>query len=163
MFDWPVIINRCGLIAGPWQFGKADQGIISFWIQAHMTGRKLKYIGFDGCGRQVRDVIHIQDLTGLIIEQMTSPEKFADGVYNVGGGPESSFSLRELTGLCEDVTGCKIDISAEKKERYADIPVYITDCSKIHTATRWKIELNIEHVVKDVYNWLQKNKSVCSL
>ena len=163
MFDWPVVINRCGLIAGPWQFGKADQGIISFWIQAHMTGRNLKYIGFEGNGKQVRDVIHIQDLTDLVIEQISSPERFANGVYNVGGGVESSFSLLELTGLCEDVTGCKIDIKPEKTQRYADIPVYLTDCSKIHAASRWKMKFNIEHVVQDVYNWLQENKSVCSL
>ena len=163
MFDWPIIINRCGLIAGPWQFGKADQGIVSFWIKAHLSGRNLKYIGFDGQGRQVRDVIHISDLLRLVIEQLESPEIFDKEVYNVGGGLESSFSLQELTGLCQDVTGCKIDILAEKKDRYADIPVYISDCSKIHAQSKWKIELNIEDVVQDVYNWLQNNKGVCSL
>ncbi|MCM8528194.1 MAG: NAD-dependent epimerase/dehydratase family protein [Lentisphaeraceae bacterium] len=163
MFDWPVIIDRCGLIAGPWQFGKADQGIVSFWIQAHLSGRNLKYIGFDGQGRQVRDVIHIKDLTRLIIEQLQSPEKFSREVFNVGGGLKSSFSLQELTALCQDVTGCRIEITAEKKERYADIPVFITDCSKISAHSNWKIELNIEDVVQDVYNWLQDNRSVCSL
>ena len=163
MFDWPVIINRCGLIAGPWQFGKADQGIVSFWIQAHLSGRNLKYIGFDGQGRQVRDVIHIKDLTRLIVEQLQSPGKFSKEVFNVGGGLKSSFSLQELTTLCQDVTGCRIEITAEKKERYADIPVFITDCSKISAHSNWKIELNIEDVVQDVYNWLQDNRSVCSL
>ncbi|MCM8542971.1 MAG: NAD-dependent epimerase/dehydratase family protein [Lentisphaeraceae bacterium] len=163
MFKWPIIINRCGLIAGPWQFGKADQGIVSFWIQAHLSGRNLKYIGFDGLGKQVRDVIHIKDLTRLVIEQLQSPDKFSKDVFNVGGGLESSFSLQELTGLCQDVTGCKIDITAEKKERYADIPVFITDCHKISAHSKWKIELNVEDVVQDVYNWLQNNRSVCSL
>lgn len=163
MFDWPVIINRCGLIAGPWQFGKADQGIISFWLQAHMTGKNLKYIGFNGSGKQVRDVIHIKDLTRLIILQMKKSELFKNEVFNVGGGRESSFSLLELTGLCQDVSGCKIDIGAEKKMRYADIPVYISDCERICAHSKWKIELNIEDVVQDVYNWLQDNKDVCSL
>ena len=163
MFDWPVIINRCGLIAGPWQFGKADQGIISFWLQAHMAGKNLKYIGFNGSGKQVRDVIHINDLLRLVVMQMENPELFQSEIFNVGGGLESSFSLMELTGLCQDVSGCKIDIAAEEKMRYADIPVYISDCERICAHSKWKIELNIEDVVQDVYNWLHKNKEVCGL
>ena len=163
MFDWPIIINRCGLIAGPWQFGKADQGIISFWLQAHMSGKSLKYIGFNGSGKQVRDVIHIDDLVRLVITQIKNPKHYSNEVFNVGGGRQSSFSLRELTSLCQDVTGCKIDIAAEKKMRYADIPVYISDCKKIYAHSKWKIQLNIEDVVQDVYNWIQDNKDVCSL
>jgi CDP-paratose 2-epimerase len=155
LFDWPVIINRCGLIAGPGQFGKADQGIIPFWVQAHLEKRDLKYIGFNGLGKQVRDAVHIDDLVRLVLMQLKSPEDYSQGVYNVGGGLSTSFSLMELTGLCEKVTGNSIEIRSEPEERYADIPVYISDTSKINEMSDWKVELNIEDLVQDVYNWLK--------
>ena len=56
------IINRFGVIAGPWQFGKQDQGFVSLWIARHMFKNKLSYIGFGGHGNQVRDIIHIDDV-----------------------------------------------------------------------------------------------------
>lgn len=75
-FDLPIIINRCGVLAGPWQFGKADQGIAAFWTAAHMFKRNLKYIGFEGSGKQVRDMLHIDDLIRLVMMQIEKPELF---------------------------------------------------------------------------------------
>jgi len=155
LFDWPVIINRCGLIAGPGQFGKADQGIIPFWLKAHMNGDKLKYIGFKGSGKQVRDAIHIKDLVRLVLQQIHNPETFNKGVINVGGGVDSSFSLLELTKMCVDISGKSIDIDSEEQQRYADIPVYITDNSKLEKLASWKLQFGIEDILNDVYNWLQ--------
>ena len=160
LFDWPVIINRCGLIAGPGQFGKADQGIISFWLQSHLEGKNLKYIGFGGEGKQVRDAIHINDVVKLILLQLDKPENFNKGVFNVGGGLESSFSLFELTNLCREVTGCTVAVSCDMSERYADIPLYISDCSKIKSICEWKNELNIEDIIQDIYNWHKDKKSL---
>jgi CDP-paratose 2-epimerase len=154
MFDWPVIINRCGLLSGPGQFGKADQGIIPFWVNAHMDKSNLQYIGFNGKGKQVRDVLHISDLVNLVLMQMASPEKFNNGVFNVGGGLEKSFSLLELTELCKTITGNDLVVGGEPLERYADIPVYITNNNKIQSICDWKVKFNVEEVVHDVYNWL---------
>ena len=61
-FDFPVWINRCGVLAGAGQFGKADQGIFSFWIHSFRENKHLKYIGFNGTGHQVRDALHPKDL-----------------------------------------------------------------------------------------------------
>ncbi len=158
MFDWPVIINRCGLLSGPGQFGKADQGIIPFWINAHMDKSILKYIGFNGKGKQVRDVLHISDLVSLVLMQMTNPEKFNNGVFNVGGGLQRSFSLQELTEKCKLITGNELDVGEEPCERYADIPVYITNNKRIQSICDWKIKFNVEEVVHDVYNWLLEYK-----
>jgi len=71
LYDWPLIINRCGILAGPWQFGKSDQGIIPFWIKAHMQQQPLKYIGFGGEGLQVRDALHIDD--GPVLACLVEP------------------------------------------------------------------------------------------
>ena len=71
-FDFPVWINRCGVMAGPGQFGTPDQGIFSFWVNAHLRRRPLKFIGFDGMGKQVRDALHPADLATLLLTQMDS-------------------------------------------------------------------------------------------
>ena len=160
MFDWPIIINRCGLIAGPWQFGKSDQGIIPFWIKSFIDRKQINYIGFGGKGKQVRDALHIKDLINLVFMQMEDPESFNEGCFNVGGGKESSFSLLELSDLCKKVTGIDLNVGAQLEQRYADIPIYITNNNKIHTRSKWKIQFNVEEIVIDVYNWLQELKKL---
>src|SRR5205823_893212 len=65
-----TVINRCGLIAGPWQMGKADQGVVTLWAAAHYFRQPLRYIGFGGAGKQVRDILHIEDLCDLVADQV---------------------------------------------------------------------------------------------
>ena len=156
-FNLVVVINRLGVIAGPWQFGKSDQGIAAYWTLAHLFGRELKYIGFGGSGKQVRDMLHIDDLIDLIALQAQKPQRFScssKGVWNVGGGLERSVSLLELTDICQRVTGNVIRILPEKKDRYADIPIYITDNSKIQAESRWRPKKNVEKIIRDIHKWL---------
>src|SRR5262249_61823649 len=72
-FGLPVLINRCGVLAGAGQFGKIDQGIFSFWIHSWRARRPLKYIGFEGTGFQVRDCLHASDLVPLLAKQIQKP------------------------------------------------------------------------------------------
>ena len=95
-----ALIDRCGVIAGPWQMGKVDQGVITLWVARHYFGRPLRYTGFGGQGKQVRDILHVHDLFDLLLLQLEAPERWDGRVYNVGGGNEVSVSLRELTELC---------------------------------------------------------------
>jgi CDP-paratose 2-epimerase len=155
-FSIPVIINRCGVIAGPWQFGKVDQGIAVFWLASHMFERPLKYIGFGGAGKQVRDMLHIDDLIELVLLQLKEPAKFANGVWNAGGGREISVSLLELTEICSDITGKKLAIGSDLKTRYADIPVYISDTGKINAYCGWKAKLKIGKIIEDIHIWLKE-------
>lgn len=157
-YGFPVVINRCGVIGGPWQFGKADQGIAVFWLASHMFGKPLKYIGFGGKGRQVRDFLHIDDLVRLIMLQLKNPEKFAKtGFFNVGGGREVSASLLELTTVCHKITGNSLSIGSETETRYADIPVYVTDNGKISSFCGWKPKKNLEDIIEDIYKWLKSS------
>ena len=64
------IINRLAVTAGPWQFGKSEQGFVSLWTWSHFNKKKLTYNGWGGKGRQMRDVIHIQDFCELILLQI---------------------------------------------------------------------------------------------
>ena len=149
--EFPIIINRCGVLAGPRQFGKSDQGIVPFWLKAHMNNQPLKYIGFNGSGKQVRDMLHIDDLVDLIEMQIRQYELFKDDTYNVGGGLNNSLSLLQLSSLCQEITGNKPFIEASKEERYADIPIYITDNTKILKSANWSIKKTPSDILEDIY------------
>lgn len=152
------IINRCSVITGPWQMGKVDQGVFVLWVARHIFGGKLSYIGYGGEGKQVRDFIHIDDIFDILDIQLNDFEKFNGNIWNIGGGLENSVSLKELTALCEKVTGKKIEIDSVQEDRPADMKLFITDCSKIQKITGWKPTRNIEKITKDVAQWIEENK-----
>jgi CDP-paratose 2-epimerase len=151
-------INRCGVITGPWQMGKVDQGVFVLWVARHIFGGKLSYIGYGGRGKQVRDFIHIEDLFEILDIQLNDPDKFNGQIFNVGGGKENSVSLMELTEICQRVTGNKIGIGSVTENRPADLISFITDCSKIRNLTGWKPKINAEQTVKDIADWINNNK-----
>lgn len=154
-----AVINRCGVISGPWQMGKSDQGIIVYWMAAHVFKNNLKYIGFGGKGKQVRDVLHIDDLFELVNNQISNIDKYNGGVYNVGGGKNNSLSLLELTDYCQKISGNKVLITRDKKERSNDIRIYITDNKKIEKEADWHPLKNIEQILQDTHAWINKNKT----
>jgi CDP-paratose 2-epimerase len=151
-----AVVDRCGVIAGPWQFGKVDQGVFSLWMKRHYFKKELSYIGWGGEGKQVRDLLHIDDLCKLIAIQTESLDKKSNKVYNVGGGDRISLSLLETSLLCQKITGNKIKISSEKENRPFDIRIYITDNSKVAKDYDWNPTKNKEKILEDIYNWLKK-------
>jgi CDP-paratose 2-epimerase len=120
-----ALINRCGVISGPWQMGKVDQGFIVLWMARHLFGRPLAYMGFGGEGLQVRDVLHVDDLYDLLGKQLAELDRHSkQSFYNVGGGIENSVSLQELTKFCQEFSGNRIEIGRIAETRDADIPFY---------------------------------------
>ena len=154
------IINRFGVIAGPWQFGKQDQGFIPLWVAKHYLKRKLSYIGLGGHGHQVRDLIHIDDVCEIILKQIKSINKKNNTIFNIGGGIKNSISLKELTLKCEKLTNNKIKIQKISKTSKYDIPYYVSDNTKISSFYNWKPKRNIDRILKDIYSWLLKNKTI---
>ena len=150
------IINRCGVIAGPWQFGKVDQGVFSLWMINHYFKKPLSYIGWNGKGKQVRDLLHIDDLCRLIDMQIKGIGKGSGRIYNVGGGKGISLSLVETTAICERIAGSKVAINSEKQNRLFDMPVYITDNSKVISDYGWKPTSSKEKILEDIYDWLRQ-------
>lgn len=157
------IINRCGVIAGPWQMGKVDQGVITFWIIRHLMNRPLKYIGFGGNGKQVRDFLHINDLADLVIEQINNFNSFKGETFNVGGGKDYSLSLCELTELCREVSGRKITIGSDPETRVADIRIYISDCRKLFSRCSWRPKRTALQTVEDITRWFMDNSGKMKL
>ena len=126
-FGSKYIINRCGVISGPLQFGKQDQGFVSLWIWNHYKNKKMKYIGYGGLGNQVRDVLHIYDLCELILMQIKKFNKINNTLFTVGGSKKSNTSLTQLTKICEKITGNKIKFNKVSKTSIYDIPYFITN------------------------------------
>ena len=154
------IINRFGVISGPWQFGYEDQGFVSLWVINHFLKKKMKYIGFKGTGNQSRDVIHIDDVCDLIFQQIKKRKKIFNITFNAGGGLNNLISLKNLTKLCNEITGNIISFKKEKKTSLFDIPIYLTDNTKVTKYYKWKPKHTIKDIVKDIYNWSKENKTI---
>ena len=157
MYGIDAVINRCGVIAGPWQFGKIDQGVVVLWVAKHFWEKELAYIGFGGEGKQVRDILHIEDLFRLIDLQLNRMDEFRGNTFNVGGGRDVSISLKELTNLSKEYTGNIISIKRIKENRPADIRIYITDNSHVTETTGWKPEITREEIIQEIAGWIKHN------
>ena len=156
LFNIKYIINRLGVISGPWQFGKQDQGFVSLWVWRHFKKGKLFYKGFGGKGNQKRDVLHIDDVCKLIILQIKKIRKINNITINAGGGRNNTISLKQLTQICEKLTSNKIKISSRKTTSNYDIPAYITNNSKVEKIYKWKPSKNILKITNDIYIWMKK-------
>jgi len=152
------VINRCGVIGGPWQFGKIDQGIFTYWMLAHYFKKPLKYIGFGARGKQVRDLLHVDDLFTLIDIEASQLSGINGNIYNVGGGKEVSLSLYEATKLCQEITGNKIKISSDLETRKGDISIYLSDNSKVAQELRWKPKRSVKSVLSGIFTWIRNNE-----
>jgi len=155
----PALVNRCGVLAGPWQMGKVDQGFVSLWVARHYFNRPLRYIGYGGTGKQVRDVLHVRDLYELVRKQLEQPRKWDGRIYNVGGGPENSVSLRELTELCEASTGNKVSIEAEEATSPLDVRIFLTDSRRVSSDFGWKAVRSPGAIVDDIVRWISDNEA----
>lgn len=157
-FGLRAVTNRCSVIAGPWQMGKVDQGVVALWVFRHYFGKPLKYIGYGGTGKQVRDMLHVADLCDLVTEQVSHFEEWEGWLGNAGGGREISASLLELTGICQKIIGREIPVAAETENRQADLRIFLADCSQLFSRTDWRPKRDVEKIVLDVFEWVRANE-----
>jgi CDP-paratose 2-epimerase len=154
----PVVINRCGVIAGPGQFGKTDQGVFTLWVARHYFGRPLKYTGFGGKGLQVRDLLHPDDLCDLVRRQLQSWNLVSGRTFNVGGGRSGSVSLQEFTCICHETIGRKVTITEDAATSPVDIPWYVTDHAQVTTLLDWMPRRSPKEIVNDITSWIRANE-----
>ncbi len=153
-FDLPVWIDRCGVLAGAGQFGKADQGIFSFWIHSWRAGRPLKYIGFDGMGHQVRDCLHPRDLVPVLLQQMSG----GDGprVQHLSGGVAQSMSLRQLSAWCAERFGAR-EVASDPQPRPFDVPWLVLDSTRARDAWAWKPAMPLPGILEEIAGHAEAN------
>lgn len=151
-----TLINRCGVLTGPWQMGKVDQGVFALWIANHYFQKPLKYIGYGGTGKQVRDFLHVADLLDLIDLQIYSLEELKGQTFNVGGGSTNTLSLYDTTQLCQEITGHQVPITPVPETRIGDVPAFITDSRKIIAATGWLPTRDAKTTLTEIYEWIHQ-------
>jgi CDP-paratose 2-epimerase len=157
-FELPAVVLRCGVIAGPGQMGKADQGVFTHWLLAHWFGLDLNYIGYGGRGKQVRDLLHIEDLVELVEEPLVATRSWSGRTFNVGGGPDRSLSLLETTALCRELTGREVPIASVPDTRRGDVRIYLSDCSRLFAHTEWRPSRSPRDVLTDTCEWIAGNE-----
>ena len=157
-FGIKYIINRFGVVSGPLQFGRVDQGFISLWIWRHIVKKKLKYIGYGGYGNQVRDILHVFDLCEIIEIQIKKINSIHNRLFTIGGSKNNSLSLKELTRKCEIITNNKLKFDKIKITSIYDIPYFVTDNKLIRKTYKWKPKRNLLDIIQDTYNWLISQK-----
>ncbi len=149
-FNFPVWINRCGVLAGAGQFGRADQGIFSFWLNSWKRQRPLKYLGFGGKGFQVRDCLHPADLVPLLVKQMRAG---VDGkeprIINVSGGVKSATSLAQLSAWCANRFG-PLEVATDGSSRPFDIPWMVLDSALAKKTWHWQPAIPVETILEEI-------------
>ena len=151
----PAVIDRCGVIAGPWQMGKVDQGVFTHWMLAHHFRNPLSYIGFGGEGKQVRDLLHVEDLVDLVERQLLDPEGWDGRTVNVGGGRECSLSLQRDD---RDLPAADRQRGADRAGRWrrarATSPSIFPTASGSSASTSGGPRRSAEQVLADIHAWI---------
>lgn len=159
-FGLQAVVNRCGVISGPYQMGKVDQGVIVLWMARHFWKKDVAYFGYGGEGKQVRDVLHIHDLFRLVDFQLHNMNTVQGKLYNAGGGLGVSVSLNELTQRCAQITGNRVGQSSVSANRVGDVPIYITDNALVTNELNWKPEKSVDDILTEVFHWIKNNETI---
>jgi CDP-paratose 2-epimerase len=147
-FDLPIVIDRCGVVAGGEQFGTAEQGIFSYWLRAWASGRPLTYLGFDGSGHQVRDALHTADLADLVERQLRAG-RGAAGIWNAGGGPDNAMSLAHLSRWCAERFGPRT-VAVDRNRRKWDVPWLVMDTARAGDRFAWTPKVSLARILDDI-------------
>lgn len=149
-FGLPVFVNRCGVLAGAGQFGRADQGIFAYWINAWLRRRPLKYIGFGGTGHQVRDCLHPRDLLPALERQLAAPKlEASERIANFSGGITSAMSLKQLSAWCSSRLG-EHTVAADLTPRPFDIPWIVLDSAKAQRLWQWQPQTPTAAILEEI-------------
>jgi len=150
LFGLPVVINRMSTIYGPYQHGAKGYGWVWWFTRAFKQGLPVTIFGD---GKQVRDVLHVDDLCRLFLTELENPDIHVGQIYNVGGGSENTLSLLELMRLLRRLNGGgPAPPVTFESPRPADFRVYVSDITKVKTSADWKPEVSVEEGVTRLWN-----------
>jgi CDP-paratose 2-epimerase len=158
MYGFRFVINRLGVVTGPGQMGTVEQGVFSLWMARHFFGGDLTYRGWGGGGKQVRDLLHVQDVCRLVLRQVTQWDRINGRNYNVGGGASNSLSLCEATRLCRELTGRQISVRSDPATHPADVRLYYTDSALVTHDTGWMPTWDTRAIFADLLTWFRSDE-----
>jgi CDP-paratose 2-epimerase len=155
-FGFPVWVNRCGVLAGAGQFGRAGQGIFAYWINAWLRRQPLSYTGFGGKGYQVRDCLHPRDLVPLLRKQTAPGALSPVRLINLGGGERNAISLARLSGWCADRFGFH-PVAENPETRRFDIPWLVMDSSLAGAVWGWQPQTPLKDILEEIALHAEQN------
>lgn len=155
-FKIPAICNRFSCLAGPYQWGKAEQGWVAWFGIANYLKLPICIYGYDGL--QVRDFLFIDDVYKLVSKQVKSINNYYGEVFNVGGGRDFSVSIKEAIMFLEEKYNKFTRIDYVPDERRADQIVYITNNEKVCKEFNWKPETNLSTGYDQIFEWIKKEQ-----
>ena len=153
IYGLKTTVLRQSCIYGKNQFGIEDQGWVAWFIIAFLLKKKLTIYGN---GKQVRDLLYVEDLINLFNKIYRNKKKCAGQVFNVGGGFANTLSLLELLDILRNKYNLNTNISYGK-EREGDQKIFVSDNSKIKKFTDWKPDTNVKNGLKEIVSWSLKN------
>jgi CDP-paratose 2-epimerase len=140
--------------------GKVDQGVFALWMSRFVFGGALRYQGWGGTGKQVRDLLHIDDACDVLLAQLAAWPAIAGRTWNAGGGLANSLSLAETTALCEEISGVRLPCSADLATHPSDVRVYLTDQRALMAALGWAPRRTPRAVLEDLHRWMTENAAL---
>jgi CDP-paratose 2-epimerase len=155
IYNIPATSFRQSCIYGPRQFGVEDQGWVAWFAIASLLGRDITIYGD---GKQVRDVLHVDDLVRAYEAAIRAPDKIAGQAFNIGGGPDQIMSLIDLVGMLEEQLKIKIPLSWDDW-RPGDQHVYVSDIRKLKASLDWKPQIGVSAGVTQLIDWVADNRS----
>lgn len=155
-FGFPVWINRCGVLAGAHQFGHPAQGIFSFWLHSWRHRRPLRYIGFDGAGRQVRDCLHPLDLIPVLLRQMREPGRKVPRTLNFAGGAQNAASLAEVSDWCRRRWG-EHAVGSQAEPRPYDLPWIVLDARAAERHWGFTVQRDLASILEEIADFAEQN------
>ena len=151
LYNLKTVSLRLSCVYGENQWGTEDQGWIAWFIKCALNNNKIKLFG---TGKQVRDVLHVSDLTNLIYLCVKKINSIKGHAFNIGGGPQNTLSLLELINKIEIKLKTKI-IFSFKKERFGDQKFFVNNLSKIKKMTGWHPKVSVNDGLKKYINWIK--------
>ncbi|WP_083528310.1 NAD-dependent epimerase/dehydratase family protein [Hyphomicrobium sp. CS1BSMeth3] len=155
IYGIPATAFRQSCIYGTRQFGIEDQGWVAWFTIASRLGRPITIFGD---GKQVRDVLFVDDLVRAYEAAIVAPDKIAGQAFNIGGGPGQLLSLIDLVDILEKRLGRKIPLRFDDW-RPGDQRVYISDIRKLERVLGWKPEVSVADGVAQLDEWVQRNEA----
>jgi CDP-paratose 2-epimerase len=155
IYKIPATSFRQSCIYGTRQFGVEDQGWVAWFVIASVLGRDITVFGD---GKQVRDVLHVDDLVRAFEAAIRAPEKVAGEPFNIGGGPNQIISLIDLIEVLEERLHRKIPLRWDDW-RPGDQQVYVSDIRKIQKALDWKPAIGVAAGITQLIDWVEQNRN----
>jgi len=157
IYDLPTVVFRQSCIYGPRQFGVEDQGWVAWFIIAALLERPITIYGD---GKQVRDLLYIEDLLNAYDAAIANIKRVGGQIYNVGGGAANQLSVwREFGPLLERLTGREIPVRW-CNWRPGDQRIFVADIRKAAEQLGWRPHVGVEEGITRLYHWVQENRSL---